>query len=317
MSLYGCFANDVAWNGRSKAEASGMFQRGLGRVSVVDFNGSFRGEVYGESGVDADWFSEHVGRNGIDLARSPRWVVDGALGGMALLGFRGERAWAGAFGVVPALRGRGYAPRFLGDLLALAREGGASMLELEVLQRNAAAVRLYERGGFATVGELVVWKRAPLSAVGGDGDPFAAADGGGQVAWESARAFDPAEVARIARDPATCWQREPPGVAAASPVEAVLVRASDASGTVSASGGSDAAAAYAFVRHTTARTALLDAGARDAASAAALLAALDARLPQAEPVLLNEPPHGPLHAALMAHPAWSELARQRRMIARL
>lgn len=281
-----------------------MFERELGRVSVADFNASFRGEIYGESGVDADWFAEHVGRNAIDLARSPRWAVDGALGGMALLAFRGARAWVGAFGVVPELRGRGYARRFLADALALAAEGGASALELEVLERNAAAIALYERGGFAAAGELIVWKRAPSSAADGDAERAF----GGHVAWETARAFDPAEVARTARDPATCWQREPPGVAAASPIEALLVRASDAP---------EAPAAYAFVRRTAARTALLDAGARDAASAAALLAALDLRLPQAEPLLLNEPPHGPLHAALAAHPAWSEFTRQYRMTVRL
>ncbi|MEA2664706.1 MAG: hypothetical protein QOI11_1650, partial [Candidatus Eremiobacteraeota bacterium] len=308
----------------------------LGRVSVADFNASFRGEVYGESGVDADWFAEHVGRNGIDLARSPRWLVDGALGGMALLAFRGARAWAGAFGVVPELRGRGYAQRFLADALALAAEGGAATLELEVLERNAAAIGLYERGGFATVGELIVWKRAPLSIVAGDaggvfaggdaGDVFVSGrDGGGQVIWDTARGFDSAEVARIARHPATCWQREPPGVAAASPIEAVTVGSpADALGDeppvtedMRADDARNAPPAYAFVQRTAARTALLDAGARDADAAAVLLAALDLRLPQAEPLLLNEPPQGPLHDALAAHPAWSEFTRQRRMLARL
>jgi GNAT superfamily N-acetyltransferase len=264
-----------------------VFQRELGRVTVGDFNASFRGEIYGESGVDADWFADHVGRNGIDLARSPRWSVDGALGGMALLAFRGERAWVGAFGVVPALRGRGYARRFVADTLALAAEGSAASLELEVLGRNAAAIALYERGGFATVGELIVWKRAPLSV------DTAAAD-------DRARWYDVTEIARIARCPPTCWQREPPGVAAASPIEAIV-----------------AGRAYAFFRRSTGRTSILDAGARDAAAATALLAALDARLPEAEPVLLNEPPHGPLHDALSAHRAWSEFARQRRMLARL
>jgi GNAT superfamily N-acetyltransferase len=270
-----------------------VFQRELGRVTVGDFNASFRGEIYGESGVDADWFADHVGRNGIDLARSPRWLVDGALGGMALLAFRGERAWVGAFGVVPALRGRGYARRFVADTLALAAEGGAASLELEVLERNAAAIALYERGGFAAVGELIVWKRAPLS--------FDTAATGGGARWgDSPRWYDAEEITRIARRPSTCWQREPPGIAAASPIEAILV------------GG-----AYAFLRRSAARTSVLDAGARDAAAATALLAALDSRLPEAEPMLLNEPPHGPLHAALAAHPAWSEFTRQRRMLARL
>ncbi len=156
-----------------------------------------------------------------------------------------------------------------------------------MLERNAAAIALYERGGFAAVGELIVWKRAPLSV------DTAAAD-------DRARWYDVTEIARIARHPSTCWQREPPGVAAASPIEAILVDG-----------------AYAFLRRSAARTSILDAGARDAAAATALLAALDARLPASEPMLLNEPPHGPLHDALSAHPAWSEFTRQRRMLARL
>ncbi len=34
-------------------------------------------------------------------------------------------------------------------------------------------------------------------------------------------------------------------------------------------------------------------------------------------MLLNEPPHGPLHQALAAYPGWREVARQRRLVARL
>ena len=295
----------------SGSEASGVFQRELGRVSVVDFNASFRGEIYGEGGVDADWFAEHVGRHGIDLARSPRWIVDGALGGMALLAFRGERAWIGAFGVVPGLRGRGFARRFVADALAVAAESGATSVELEVLERNPAAIALYERCGFSPTGKLVVWKRAPFAAseavladdiIGGrtrDGDGARACDG------DHARDYDVAAVARIARRPATCWQREPLSVAAAAPFAAILI------------GPAGAPDGYAFVRHAGGRTAVLDAGARDAQAAAAVLAALDASAPAAEPMLINEPPHGALHDALAAHPAWSELTRQRRMIVRL
>jgi hypothetical protein len=202
--------------------------------------------------------------------------------------------------VVPALRGRGYARRFLADTLALAADAGAATVELEVLRHNPAAIRLYERAGFGTVDELILWTRAPLAA---GKDLFGVRTGADADDGDGARDYAAAEIARVARPPAS-WQREPLSVAAASPLEAVSI------------GAPAAPAAYAFVRRAGARSGVLDAGARDAASAAALLAALDARV-SAALLLLNEPPRGPLHAALAAHPAWSELARQRRMVVRL
>lgn len=256
-------------------------------VDVDALNASFRGEVYGEGpAMTAERFALHVGRNGVDLARSPRWTVDGTLSGMALLALRGERAWIGAFGVVPAFRGRGLAQRYLDETCALARAAGATTIELEVLARNAPAVALYRRGGFAVVDELVVWSRPPLGA-----EPRHAA----------ARTFTEPEIARVARVPAACWQREPASVAASSPCERVLV------------GGEDAPRAYAFVRRDVDRAALLDAGAADAASASALLEALDAVVPERALMLLNEPAHGPLHDAFAARSAWTETTRQYRM----
>ena len=257
-------------------------------VDVEALNASFRGEVYGEGpAMTADRFALHVARNGVDLARSPRWAVDGALSGIALLALRGERAWIGGFGVVPAFRGRGLAQRYLDETCALARDAGATTIELEVLVRNAAAVALYRRGGFAVVDELVVWSRPPLGA-----EPL----------HPAARVLAEDEIARIARVPAACWQREPASVAASSPCERVLI------------GGEDAPRAYAFVRRDVDRAALLDAGAGDEASAVALLDALDALVPERALQLLNEPARGPLHEALGARSAWTETTRQYRML---
>jgi len=259
----------------------------LGAVTVGDLVASFRGDVYGTSpAMTAEWFRDHVARNDVDLARSPRWAVDGELSGAALLAFRGERAWVGAFGVVPAFRGRGLAGRYLDRTVALARAGGATTVELEVLEHNAGAIRLYERGGFQQIGELIVWTRAPL----GDGHATAAAD-----------ARDAAELEAFVRAPATCWQRELRSVLAASPFETFVA------------GAAAAPDAYAFVRRGPDRAALLDAGARDLASARALLGVLDTRVRDQPLMLVNEPPHGPLHDALAAHGGWRELARQRRM----
>lgn len=262
-------------------------------VGLDDIVASFRGDVYGDPpAMTAEWFRDHVGRNDIDLARSPRWTIGGELSGAALLAFRGDRAWVGAFGVVPAFRGRGLGGRYLDESLAIARAAGVSSIELEVLEHNAGAIRLYERGGFAQVGELIVWSRAPLAG------------------WRRPRGDAPAEardagsIAAVA-GPATCWQREPAGVAGAGSSSAVVID------------GGAGAGAYAFVRDDGERATVLDAGAHDAANARALLAQLDACWPARTLIFVNEPPHGPLHDALVAGKHWREFARQRRMLAAL
>jgi ribosomal protein S18 acetylase RimI-like enzyme len=266
----------------------------LGAVTARDLRASFRGEIYGDAATMTEsWFRDHVARNDVDLARSPRWTVGGALAGAALLAFRGGRAWVGAFGVVPEFRGRRLAFRFLEQTLTFARESGAASIELEVLEHNHGAIRLYERGGFEQVDELVVWSREPRPANG------RGADAG------TSRHDDAALVDAIARVPSACWQREPRGVAAAAPFRTLLI------------GAPEAPDAYAFVRlRDGERATVLDAGARDAAAASALLAALDARVP-AQLILLNEPPRGPLHGAFGAASGWREFARQRRMRAAL
>jgi ribosomal protein S18 acetylase RimI-like enzyme len=257
-------------------------------VTVDDLNASFRGGVYGERpAMDAAAFRDHVERNGVDLARSRRWTVDGALAGIVLLAFRGERAWVGGFGVVPEHRGRGVAQRYFDEALATARAAGATGIELEVLVRNAPAIRLYERAGFERIDEVVVWTREALRTAAADTAPVL-------------RAYGAVEIAALARTPAPCWQREAESVAAAAPFETVFV------------GAPESPDAFAFVRRGE-RAALVDARAHDPDAAAALLSALDAQFAAHALALVNEPARGVLHDAFTAHGRWSELTRQHRM----
>ena len=262
-------------------------------MTVDDLNASFRGDIYGEQpAMNAESFRSHVERNDVDLARSRRWTVDGALSGVVLLAFRGDRAWIGGFGVVPELRGRGLARRYLAETLDIARASGATSVELEVLTHNLPAIRLYERAGFATIDELVIWTREPLRP---------ADDASAEPA---VHAYDAAAIAALARTPASCWQREPESVAAGAPFEALFV------------GPPESPDAYAFVRRRE-RASLLDARAHDAASASALVSALDAQLAAEKAALVNEPARGALHDAFAGRANWSEFARQYRMRIRL
>jgi ribosomal protein S18 acetylase RimI-like enzyme len=258
-------------------------------VTADDLNAAFRGDVYGEQpGMNTAGVRAHVERNGVDLARSRRWTVDSALSGIVLLAFRDERAWIGGFGVVPEFRGRGLARRYLDETLAIARASGAASVELEVLVHNVQAIRLYEHAGFERIDEVVVWTREPLRAPAEDDEA------------PVLRAYGAAEIAALARTPASCWQREPESVAAAAPFETVVV------------GAAESPDAIAFVLRGE-RASVIDARARDAAAAAALLAALDGRIAAYALTLVNEPARGALHDAFTAHGGWCELARQYRM----
>ena len=55
-------------------------------------------------------------------------------------------------GVLPGLRGRGYANALLEDALQQATQAGATFAVLEVRPSNAPAIRLYERHGFERIG---------------------------------------------------------------------------------------------------------------------------------------------------------------------
>ncbi len=132
-----------------------------------------------------------------------------------------------------------------------------------MLDHNPAALALYQHGGFEPAGAPAAWKRAqpqaPANGERGRDDTVTALD----LNAEPGASHDPAAIARLARTPPTCWQREPAGVAAAAPFATVLV------------GPPAAPAAYAFVGRSGARTIVLDAGANEPAAGAALLAALD------------------------------------------
>ncbi len=54
--------------------------------------------------------------------------------------------------IAPQLQGRGHGTRFLGELIEVARAGGARVLFLEVRPSNAAGQRLYATRGFRQIG---------------------------------------------------------------------------------------------------------------------------------------------------------------------
>lgn len=70
------------------------------KITADDLNVVSLGEVYGDKPIySVESFERHVSSNQIDLLRSLRIDRDGELLSVALLAFRGTRAWVGGFGV--------------------------------------------------------------------------------------------------------------------------------------------------------------------------------------------------------------------------
>ena len=85
----------------------------------------------------------------------------GELIGYALGYFAGRDFHLANLAVDPAQRHQGRAGQLLGRILRLAAEQGASSCALEVRSANRAALALYRKAGFRTVGRRAAYYRDP------------------------------------------------------------------------------------------------------------------------------------------------------------
>jgi len=98
-----------------------------------------------------------IGAFDLDLDASRIAYRDGAAVGLANLGVRGEDAWIGGVGVVPAARRSGVGEALMRALHEQARERGIRRVWLEVIVENTGAFALYEKLGYRTVRDVEVW----------------------------------------------------------------------------------------------------------------------------------------------------------------
>jgi len=118
-------------------------------------NASFRG-YFMPVEMTPEMTADFWRTNNIDALRSVIMHNEGGtFVGMARMGTRGKRGWCGGFGIVPELRGSGASRLLAEQMVRVAREGGLSTLQLEVLTQNARARKLYERVGFTTTRRLL------------------------------------------------------------------------------------------------------------------------------------------------------------------
>lgn len=252
-----------------------------GHPSAADFNRFFRGAVFGDYNIfSAASYADFVRRNDIDLAAAVTRAAGRKAIGALTFGVRGQRAWFGLIGVDPKHRREGVARAMMAQAIDAVRTRGVTHIELEISQRNAPTLTFVRGFGFEQRGELIVWARRART---------------GEVASLPTRRFDERGIAEIARVPAACWQREPRSVALAMRLARI-----------------DVPGAYAFVRANADFANVLDAGAADVRSAAALLHTLDTHVPQ-DLTLNNEPAGSPLSRAL-GDAGWRVVERQYQMV---
>ena len=98
----------------------------------------------------------------LDLGASRVAFRDGEPIGLGNLGVRGEDAWIGGVGVVPAARRKGIGEALMRELHDQARGRGVRRVWLEVIVENTGAFALYEKLCYRTVRDVEVWA-LPLS----------------------------------------------------------------------------------------------------------------------------------------------------------
>jgi ribosomal protein S18 acetylase RimI-like enzyme len=89
-----------------------------------------------------------IRRDSVDLTCSRVLLANGEPAALALIARRGSASRLAAMGVVPVWRGRSAGSYAVERLLEEARQRGERTLYLEVIDRNEAAIRLYEKYGF-------------------------------------------------------------------------------------------------------------------------------------------------------------------------
>ena len=124
--------------------------------------------------IGADEFENMVATNDLDLGASRIACENGQAVAFALLGVRGTRGWVGGMGVIPEARGRSLGRLAMESVIASAREHGVSELDLEVLEHNTYAARIYETLGFRDRRWLDVWVRKPGALAAAPATPGAA-----------------------------------------------------------------------------------------------------------------------------------------------
>lgn len=227
-----------------------------------------------------DAFARYILANDIDPDASPLWIQDDVPAAVALAGIRNGRGWVGAFGIAPEFRGQGLAQAMFAEVLRHIKRRGVTDIQLEVLDQNERAIRIYRRAGFTVTRKLFTLE-----------SPAIEPDSRAAEAVEPREALEWTDGTHLPQ----CWQRERRSLELRLPKLHALRRGSS----------------YALFRADGAEVSLLKADIADE-DAGALFAALAARSDDGKVAVLNEPEGSPL-LALLTSRGWTPLHLQYEM----
>lgn len=106
-----------------------------------------------------------ITRDAIDLDHSFGAVLNGEIVGVGMLAIENKVGWIGGMGVVPAYRRQGIGRRLMQALIDTAQACQLGYVELEVIEQNEKAFRLYQSLGFKTMRNLLIVERQPSNNV--------------------------------------------------------------------------------------------------------------------------------------------------------
>ncbi len=115
--------------------------------------------------LETDLMQRHIDQNDIDLSASRVAWVDDELVGVALLAQRGTRGWIGGLGIASSHRRQGIGRQLMKELLQIAQDKGLSDVQLEVIEGNDGAFKLYESLGFVVTRRLLILQGVQLPEV--------------------------------------------------------------------------------------------------------------------------------------------------------
>jgi len=113
--------------------------------------------------TDAEQLRDYIHMYDVDLDASVV-ILDNEdrPAGVGMLGIRGDRGWITRLGIIPERRQGGMGMCMMQALIDAAKERHARLIQLEVIEGNDAAHRLFLRCGFKEVRRLMVIQRPSI-----------------------------------------------------------------------------------------------------------------------------------------------------------
>jgi len=133
------------------------------------FNRAFANYIGGEIQFNGETLAHFFARDNVDLDLSQIVVSDGQPVGFGYVTRQGWSSRLAAFGIVPEASGAGVGKAAMLQMVEQAHTRGDRVYELEVIEGNTRAVRLYEGIGFQRIRRLVGYRaKAPESEAAPD-----------------------------------------------------------------------------------------------------------------------------------------------------